>query len=178
MTSSPNDSLQGVTATIETHAGSITLEFLPEKAPKHVANFIALADQGFYNGTRFHRTIPGFMIQGGCPNTKDASKSHLWGSGSPGHSVEAEFNDTPHVRGIISMARSQDPDSAGSQFFLCHGEASFLDGQYTAFGRMVSGEETLDAIANAPTKPGGEGSTPVDPIEITSVTVQRATAEA
>ena len=173
-----SDSLQGVTATIETSAGNITLAFLTDKAPKHVANFVSLAEEGFYNGTRFHRTIPGFMIQGGCPNTKDPTKSHLWGTGGPDHSVAAEFNDTPHVRGILSMARSQDPNSAGSQFFLCHGDANSLDGEYTAFGHMVSGEETLDAIANAPTNPGGEGSTPVNPVEITSVTIQRATAEA
>ncbi|MDP6837368.1 MAG: peptidylprolyl isomerase [Planctomycetota bacterium] len=172
------DSYQGVTATIETNSGTITLEFFPDKAPKHVANFVALAEQGFYNGTRFHRTIPGFMIQGGCPNTKDLGQANRWGTGGPGHSVDAEFNDTPHVRGIFSMARSNDPNSAGSQFFLCHGEASFLDGQYTAFGRMLSGDEALDAIANAPTKPGGEGSTPVEPVEVTSVTIQRVTAEA
>ncbi|HJO25939.1 MAG: peptidylprolyl isomerase [Planctomycetes bacterium] len=172
------DSNQGVTATIETSAGNITLEFLTDKAPKHVANFVSLAQAGFYNGTRFHRTIPGFMIQGGCPNTKDLEKSHLWGTGGPGHSVDAEFNDTPHVRGIFSMARSNDPNSAGSQFFLCHGEAGFLDGQYTAFGRMLSGDEALEAIATAPTEPGGEGSTPVNPVEITCVTIQRVAAEA
>ena len=144
--------------TLKTTAGDMVVEFFADKAPKHVANFIKLAGDGFYNGTVFHRTIPGFMIQGGCPDGT--------GMGGPGWSVDAEFNDTPHTRGILSMARSQDPNSAGSQFFVCHGDAAFLDGQYTAFGRLVSGDETLDAIANAPTNPGGEGSSPVDPVKI------------
>ena len=149
--------------TLKTTAGDMVVEFFADKAPKHVANFIKLAGDGFYNGTVFHRTIPGFMIQGGCPDGT--------GMGGPGWSVDAEFNDTPHTRGILSMARSQDPNSAGSQFFVCHGDAAFLDGQYTAFGRLVSGDETLDAIANAPTNPGGEGSSPVDPVKIETAEV-------
>jgi len=153
------------TATLHTEAGDIKLEFLPDKAPKHVQNFLELAEKGFYDGTIFHRVIPGFMIQGGCPDGT--------GMGNPGYQVDAEFNDTPHVRGILSMARAADPNSAGSQFFICHGEASFLDGQYTAFGRMLEGDEALDTIANAPTRPGGEGSSPVEPVKITKVTVQR-----
>ena len=127
--------------TLKTSAGDMTVEFFDDKAPGHVANFIKLASEGFYDGTVFHRTIPGFMIQGGCPDGT--------GMGGPGWSVDAEFNDTPHTRGILSMARSQDPNSAGSQFFICHGDAAFLDGQYTAFGRLVYGDEALDAIANA-----------------------------
>ncbi len=149
--------------TLKTTAGDMVVEFFADKAPKHAANFIKLAGDGFYNGTVFHRTIPGFMIQGGCPDGT--------GMGGPGWSVDAEFNDTPHTRGILSMARSQDPNSAGSQFFVCHGDAAFLDGQYTAFGRLVSGDETLDAIANAPTNPGGEGSSPVDPVKIEAAEV-------
>ena len=155
-----------VTATLHTEAGDIKLEFFNDKAPRHVENFIKLAEKGFYNGTIFHRVIPKFMIQGGCPDGT--------GMGSPGYKVDQEFNDTPHVRGTLSMARAADPNSAGSQFFICHGEASFLNGQYTAFGQMVEGDEALDTIANAPTKPGGEGSAPVEPVKITKVSIQRA----
>lgn len=153
------------TVTLHTEAGDITIEFFNDKAPRHVENFLALAAKGFYDGTVFHRTLPNFMIQGGCPDGT--------GMGGPGHNVDAEFNDTPHVRGTLSMARSQDPNSAGSQFFLCHGEASFLNGQYTAFGQMTAGDDVLDAIATAPTRPGGEGSSPVEPVKITKVTVNR-----
>ena len=149
--------------TLKTTAGDMTVEFFEDKAPNHVANFVKLASEGFYNGTVFHRTIPGFMIQGGCPDGT--------GMGGPGWNVDAEFNDTPHTRGVLSMARAQDPNSAGSQFFVCHGDANFLDGQYTAFGRLVSGEDTLDAIANAPTKPGGAGSSPVEPVKNESAEV-------
>ncbi len=156
------------TAVIETSEGSMTLEFFPDKAPGHVKNFLDLAEKGFYDGTVFHRTIPGFMIQGGCPQGT--------GTGGPGYQIKAEFNDTHHARGVVSMARAQDPDSAGSQFFICHGDAGFLDNQYTAFGRMVEGDETLDKIASAPTKPGGEGSSPVKPVKVTRVTVIRTEA--
>jgi peptidyl-prolyl cis-trans isomerase B (cyclophilin B) len=153
------------TVTLHTEAGDIKFEFLNDKAPGHVKNFVDLAEKGFYDGTIFHRTIPGFMIQGGCPQGT--------GMGGPGYNIDAEFNDTPHVRGVLSMARSQNPNSAGSQFFLCHGDAGFLDNQYTAFGRMVEGDDALEAIATAPTKPGGEGSSPVKPVKITKVTVTR-----
>ena len=153
---------------LKTSAGDMTVEFFADKAPNHVANFIKLAESGFYNGTVFHRTIPGFMIQGGCPDGT--------GMGGPGWKVDAEFNDTPHTRGVLSMARSQDVNSAGSQFFVCHGDAGFLDNQYTAFGRLVSGEDALDAIANAPTQPGGEGSKPVSPVKIESAEVIGAEA--
>jgi len=162
-----------VRAHVETSAGKLVLEFMPEVAPKHVENFIKLAEDGFYDGTRFHRVIPGFMIQGGCPNTKELGKDHLWGTGGPGWTVDAEFNATNHGRGILSAARSQDPNSAGSQFFICHGDASFLDNQYTAFGRLVEGDDTLDEIATAATQPGGEGSRPMDPVVIQKVTIER-----
>lgn len=158
--------LVGAVATLDTSAGQMRLEFFHDKAPGHVENFIRLAEKGFYDGTRFHRTIPGFMIQGGCPEGT--------GRGGPGYTIQAEFNDVHHARGVLSMARAQDPDSAGSQFFICHGDAGFLDRQYTAFGRLVEGEATLDKIAKAPTRPGGEGSTPVDPVTIRKVTIQRA----
>ena len=156
---------QETTARITTTEGDMTIAFLADKAPKHVENFLTLAEKGFYDGTVFHRTIPGFMIQGGCPNGT--------GTGGPGYTIDAEFNDTPHVRGVVSMARAQDPNSAGSQFFICHGDANFLDNQYTAFGRLIEGEDVLDKIANAPTKPGGEGSSPVAPVKIEKVTVTR-----
>jgi len=156
-------------AIIHTTAGDLTLEFWPDVAPKTVENFLKLAKEGFYNGTAFHRIIKGFMIQGGCPNTKPGATG-MPGTGGPGYQVKAEFNDRPHVRGVISMARSQHPDSAGCQFFIVHGEARFLDRQYTAFGKLVAGDEVLEAIANIPCS-GPERSTPSKRVEITSVEV-------
>ncbi|MCE9594587.1 MAG: peptidylprolyl isomerase [Planctomycetes bacterium] len=161
--------LAGITAVIETSLGSMTLSFFPDKAPGHVDNFVTLAEKGFYDGTVFHRTIPGFMIQGGCPEGT--------GTGGPGYKVKAEFNDTPHVRGILSAARSQDPDSAGSQFFICHGDARFLDKQYTAFGKLTAGDDVLEKIATAPAVSArGEKSKPVNPVKITKVRVVRPAA--
>lgn len=135
-------------ATLSTKHGDIDIEFFPEVAPKHVENFIKLAKDGFYDGTTFHRVIPGFMIQGGCPNTKKGQAKGPAGTGGPGWNVKAEFNKTSHKRGIVSMARSQDPDSAGSQFFICVADSDFLDGQYTAFGKVVSGMEAADKIVS------------------------------
>jgi len=157
-------------ARLETSAGNLTIEFFPDKAPGHVDNFLKLAREGFYDGTHFHRVMPGFMIQGGCPNTKDGAGGSP-GTGGPGYQIDAEFNDVHHERGILSMARAQDPNSAGSQFFVCHGEAGFLDGQYTAFGKLADGFEALDEIAGAACQPGGEGSTPVDPVQIEKAVV-------
>ena len=138
-------------AVIETSKGEIEIEFLPDKAPGHVKNFLKLAGEGFYDGTTFHRVIPGFMIQGGCPNTKEAQGSKgSHGTGGPGYNIDAEFNDTTHARGVVSMARAQDPNSAGSQFFVCVAESTFLDGQYSAFGRVVKGMEVADAIVASP----------------------------
>jgi len=137
-------------AVIETRFGEIELEFIPEKAPGHVKNFLDLARKGEYDGTLFHRVIPGFMIQGGDPATKDPNlPRERAGTGGPGYTIKAEFNDTPHKRGILSMARAQSPDSAGSQFFICVGDSSFLDRQYTAFGRVVRGMEVADKIVGA-----------------------------
>lgn len=127
--------------------GEIQLKFYPALAPNHVKNLVSLAQDKFYDGTTFHRVIPGFMIQGGDPNSKEADRSRH-GSGGPGHHVKAEFNPTPHKRGVVSMARAQDPNSAGSQFFICVADANFLDGQYTAFGEVVSGMEIVDRIVN------------------------------
>jgi peptidyl-prolyl cis-trans isomerase B (cyclophilin B) len=136
-------------AVIETKFGKIEMEFFADKAPGHVKNFKDLAKKGFYDGTIFHRVIPGFMIQGGDPNTKSDDRS-AHGMGGPGHSINAEFNDTLHKRGILSMARSQDPNSAGSQFFIVVKKSSFLDGKYTAFGKVLSGMAVADQIVNAP----------------------------
>lgn len=160
--------LSGVTARIETSVGAMTFEFFPDKAPGHVENFLKLAEQGFYDGTGFHRVIKGFMIQGGCPRGD--------GTGGPGYQIKAEFNDVHHARGVLSMARSQNPDSAGSQFFVCHGDAGFLDRQYTAFGKLIDGDDTLEKIATAAVHPGGERSKPVNPVKIKKVVVNRPAA--
>jgi peptidyl-prolyl cis-trans isomerase B (cyclophilin B) len=136
-------------AVIETKYGNITLKFFPDSAPGHVQNFIDLAKKGFYDGTTFHRVIPGFMIQGGDPNSKNPDKrSH--GTGGPGYTIKAEFNNRPHKRGTLSMARSQNPDSAGSQFFICVKDSSFLDRQYTVFGEVESGLDVVDKIVSQP----------------------------
>jgi peptidyl-prolyl cis-trans isomerase B (cyclophilin B) len=137
------------TAVIETKFGNIELKFFPEVAPGHVNNFVELAKKGFYDGTIFHRVIPGFMVQGGDPNSKNPDRS-MHGMGGPGYTIKAEFNDKPHKRGTLSMARSAQPDSAGSQFFICVADAPFLDRQYTVFGEVVSGMETADKIVSQP----------------------------
>lgn len=134
-------------AIIETKFGNIELRFFPDAAPNHVDNFLTLARSGFYDGTIFHRVIPGFMIQGGDPNTKGTDKS-TYGQGGPDHSVREEFNDRPHTRGILSMARSGHPDSAGSQFFIVVKNSHFLDGQYTVFGEVVKGMDVVDRIVS------------------------------
>ena len=134
---------------IETTLGDIELEFQNDIAPGHVKNFKDLAGQGFYDGTTFHRVIPGFMIQGGDPNSKSDDRS-THGTGGPGYTIKAEFSSTPHNRGVLSMARSQDPDSAGSQFFIVVKDSSFLDNQYTAFGHVTKGMEVVDKIVNVP----------------------------
>jgi peptidyl-prolyl cis-trans isomerase B (cyclophilin B) len=138
-------------AIIGTKFGEIEIEFLADKAPGHVKNFVDLAKKKFYDGTTFHRVIPGFMIQGGDPNTKDTKAARsAHGTGGPGYQIKAEFNDTPHKRGIVSMARSQSPDSAGSQFFIVVKDSGFLDRQYTAFGRVTRGIEVADQIVGSP----------------------------
>jgi peptidyl-prolyl cis-trans isomerase B (cyclophilin B) len=136
-------------AVIETKFGNIELRFFPEVAPNHVKNFIELAKKGFYDGTTFHRVIPGFMIQGGDPNSRDPDRTKH-GMGGPGYTLKAEFNEKPHKRGTLSMARSANPDSAGSQFFICVADSFFLDRQYTVFGEVVSGIEVADKIVNQP----------------------------
>lgn len=137
-------------AVVKTKFGDMEIKFFPEVAPKHVENFIKLAKSGFYNGTIFHRVIPGFMIQGGDPNTKDSLKKDQYGQGGPGHNVKAEFSELPHKRGVVSMARAQDPDSAGSQFFIVVEDSRFLDRKYTIFGEVVKGIGVADKIAGLP----------------------------
>ena len=155
-------------AVIKTSEGAMVIEFWPDVAPKTVDNFKTLAKKGFYDGTCFHRVIKGFMIQGGDPLTKDPTKEALWGTGDPGYKIKAEFNNRKHVRGVISMARSQHPDSAGSQFFICHGNPSSLDGQYTAFGKLIKGDDVLEKIATTATRPSDR---PVKRMNIDSIRI-------
>ena len=136
-----------VDAVIETNFGNITIKLLPETAPETVRNFITLTKSKFYDGTLFHRVIPGFMIQGGDPNTKESNKS-MWGQGGPGYNLKAEFSSRSHLRGIVSMARASDPDSAGSQFFIVTSDSTFLDKQYTVFAEVTEGLEIADKIVN------------------------------
>lgn len=135
------------TAIIETNLGIIVFKLLPDLAPETVRNFEKLAREGFYNGTLFHRVIPGFMIQGGDPNTKSGNKN-TWGMGGPGYTIKAEFSSRSHHRGIVSMARAQDPNSAGSQFFIVTTDSTFLDRQYTVFGEVIEGMDVADKIVN------------------------------
>jgi dolichyl-diphosphooligosaccharide--protein glycosyltransferase len=181
-TNSGNSNSTQETAIIQTAQGPITIEFLPQVAPNHVENFKKLAQDGFYNDTIFHRIISNFMIQGGDPNTKgNASQRNNWGTGGPGYAIDEEFNDVPHIRGIVSMARSSDPNSAGSQFFIVTNDSQFLDGQYTAFGRVIQGMDTLDKIAGLPTTSSfGQADQPNNPHDarITGISiVNRTSAE-
>ena len=164
-------------ATLQTDMGDITIKFFYDKAPKHVENFVELCARGFYDGTMFHRVIPGFMIQGGDPNTKKAEDpGHQYGTGGnvvDGKEVrvKAEFNDTPHKRGIVSMARSSDPNSASSQFFIVVKDSNFLDNQYSAFGEVISGMEVADKIAATPR---GANDRPNQPVHIKKVLLSQA----
>ncbi len=161
-------------AVIETSAGTMELELWNDVAPGTVENFTKLANAKFYDATAFHRIIDGFMIQGGCPNTKPGGNMALAGTGDPGYKIKAEFNNRQHVRGVISMARSQSPDSAGCQFFICTGDATFLDRQYTCFGKLVEGDDVLEKISKTPVEAGfsGEKSTPKRRVEIKSIRSQ------
>ena len=156
-----------VTITME-NGDIIKAELYPEIAPVSVNNFISLINKKFYDGLIFHRVIKGFMIQGGDPLTKDKSQESRWGTGGPGFQIKAEFNKRPHVRGVLSMARSSNPNSAGSQFFICHGDPRFLDGQYTAFGKLIKGDDVLEKIATTPTLPQDR---PAKRMGIESVTI-------
>ena len=155
------DANKTYTATMETSLGTIKLELDPKSAPGHVNSFVFLAREGYYDGVIFHRVIPGFMIQGGDPTGT--------GSGGPGYKLKAEFNKTRHTRGVLSAARSSDPNSAGSQFFIMHDDSPHLDGQYTAFGKVTSGIEVVDKIVALPR---GGGDRPHDPPKINRVTIE------
>jgi len=173
-------------AVISTKFGDMVVEFFPDVAPKHVENFQILAEEGYYNGTTFHRVIPGFMVQGGDPNSKDLDRMNDGTGGRAGKffgigrendpeswTVPAEFNDTPHQRGTLSMARSQNIDSGSSQFFICHDNAPFLDGQYTVFGQLISGIEVVDEIVNSERDPRDN---PLDRVEMTIFLVDKSEA--
>jgi len=144
-------------AVVETKFGKMVIEFYDKDAPKTVANFKKLAKDSFYDGTAFHRIMAGFMIQGGDPLSKNPDNPNV-GTGGPGYHIAAEFNTNKHVLGVVSMARSSDPDSAGSQFFICLGDATFLDGKYTAFGKLIAGVDVLKKIGGVPTKMNASGS--------------------
>jgi len=156
------------TVNIETNHGNISINLFPELAPETVRNFEKLVRDGFYNGTLFHRVIPGFMIQGGDPNTKTDNKSS-WGMGGPGYNIKAEFSSRSHLRGIVSMARSQDPNSAGSQFFIVTSDSAFLDREYTVFGQVTEGMEIADKIVNVQ-KDGND--CPLEKVQMVKVTLE------
>jgi peptidyl-prolyl cis-trans isomerase B (cyclophilin B) len=160
-------------AVLKTAQGEMVVEFWPDVAPNTVANFIKLAKKGFYDGTAFHRIIDGFMIQGGDPNTKDPSKEAMYGTGDSGERIKAEFNEKKHVLGVISMARSANPDSASCQFFICLGPTPQLDNKYTAFGKLIKGEEVLQKIGKTPVGPSasGEPSMPLSRLGLESVKI-------
>lgn len=156
------------TVNIETNLGKISFKLLPELAPETVRNFEKLAKEGFYDGTLFHRIIPGFMIQGGDPNTKTDNKGS-WGMGGPGYNINAEFSSRSHLRGIVSMARAQDPNSAGSQFFIVTSDSTFLDRQYTVFGEVTQGMDVADKIV----KQDRDGNDcPLEKIQMIRVSVE------
>jgi peptidyl-prolyl cis-trans isomerase B (cyclophilin B) len=157
-------------AEIHTSKGEIDIRFYPDVAPGHVKNFIELAESGFYNGTKFHRIIPGFMIQGGDPNTKTSNVSS-WGTGGSGKNIKAEFSAKPHTRGIVSMARAQDPNSASSQFFIVVADSRFLDNQYSVFGEVLKGMVVADKIVSAPR---GAQDRPNEPVSIEKIVIRDA----
>jgi len=156
-------------AIIKTKFGDIEIKLFPKEAPGHVENFIKLAKDGFYNGTIFHRVLPGFMIQGGDPNTKDSLKKDIYGQGGPGYTIKAEFSDISHKRGIVSMARAQEPDTAGSQFFIVVEDSLYLDGKYTVFGKVTKGIGVADKIANVSRD---ERDNPKERVEMTVTIVE------
>lgn len=172
MSPSPSPAAKEV-AVIKTSEGEMVAEFWPDVAPKTVENFKKLAREGFYDGTAFHRIVKGFMIQGGDPLTKDQSKESRWGTGDPGYKIKAEFNEKIHDKGVLSMARSADPDSAGSQFFVCLGRAPHLDRQYTGFGKVIKGDDVLTKIGETEVvmSAGGEKSKPTKRVAVESIKI-------
>jgi peptidyl-prolyl cis-trans isomerase B (cyclophilin B) len=160
-------------AVIKTSEGEMVAEFWPEMAPNTVENFKKLARSGFYDGTAFHRIVKGFMIQGGDPLTKDPAKESRYGTGDPGYKIKAEFNDRSHERGVLSMARSSNPDSAGSQFFICLANVSRLDHQYTTFGKIIKGDDVLGKIGDTEVtmSDSGERSKPTKRVTVESIKI-------
>ena len=160
-------------AVIKTSEGDMVVQFWTDAAPNTVENFKKLARQGFYDGTTFHRIVKGFMIQGGDPNSKDPAKENSYGEGGPGYNLKAEFNDHSHDRGVISMARGPDPDSAGSQFFICLAPVHRLDHQYTTFGKLIKGQDVLEKIGDTPVTKNsmGEPSKPTKRVVIESIKI-------
>jgi cyclophilin family peptidyl-prolyl cis-trans isomerase len=169
----PMSAYQNKVAELHTSSGEIDIRFFPDVAPNHVKNFIDLAEKGFYNGTKFHRVIPGFMIQGGDPNTISGSPA-TWGTGGSGKNIAQEFNSISHKRGIVSMARSNDPNSASSQFFIVVKDSTFLDNQYTVFGQVTKGMDIADKIVGAPT---GSQDRPNNPTSIDKIVIRDAKPE-
>ena len=163
-------------AVIKTSEGEMVLQFWTDAAPNTIENFKKLAKQGFYNGTIFHRIVKGFMIQGGDPNSRDPAKENKYGEGGPGYKIKAEFNDHRHERGVISMAREPDPDSAGSQFFICLGPVPRLDHQYTTFGKLIKGDDVLSRIGDTPVTRNsmGENSKPTKRVTIEKIDIVSA----
>ena len=160
-------------AVIKTSEGEMIAEFWPDVAPNTVENFKKLARSGFYDGTAFHRIVKAFMIQGGDPLTKDPAKESRYGTGDPGYKIKAEFNDRSHERGVLSMARSNDPDSAGSQFFICLANVSRLDHQYTTFGKLIKGDDVLGKIGDIEVtmSDSGERSKPTKRVTVESIKI-------
>jgi peptidyl-prolyl cis-trans isomerase B (cyclophilin B) len=166
-------SVSNEVAVIKTNEGDMVVQFWTDAAPNTVDNFKKLARQGFYDGTIFHRIVKQFMIQGGDPNSKDPAKENSYGEGGPGYNIKAEFNDHSHDRGVISMARSSDPDSAGSQFFICLAPVRRLDHQYTTFGKLIKGQDVLEKIGDIPVTKNsmGEPSKPTKRVVIESIKI-------
>jgi peptidyl-prolyl cis-trans isomerase B (cyclophilin B) len=165
-------------AVIKTSEGDMVVQFWNDAGPNTIENFKKLARSGFYDGTIFHRIVKGFMIQGGDPNSKDLGKESSYGQGGPGYKIKAEFNDRSHERGVISMARSSDPDSAGSQFFICLASVPRLDHQYTTFGKLIKGDDVLEKIGDTPVTRSntGENSKPTKRVVIESIKVVPASS--
>ena len=160
-------------AVIKTSEGDMVVQFWTDAAPNTIENFKKLARQGFYDGTIFHRIVKEFMIQGGDPNSKDPAKENSYGQGGPGYNIKAEFNDHSHDRGVVSMARGPDPDSAGSQFFICLAPVHRLDHQYTTFGKLIKGQDVLEKIGDIPVTRNsmGEPSKPTKRVAIESIKI-------